>query len=97
MGGDPVQPTQPAMAVPIHARGITIAGSIGLAMFGFVKLQLQHKLFILSIFQVDFLLNFSQLRLRYSKGQLISNVLLMSLNRPITNKVFIRISALVSL
>ena len=38
MGGDPVQPAQPAMAVPIHARGITIAGSIGLAMFGFVKL-----------------------------------------------------------
>ena len=72
MGGDPVQPAQPAMAVPIHARGITIAVSIGLAMFGFVKLQLQHKLFILSIFQVDFLLNFSQLRLRYSKGQLIS-------------------------
>ncbi len=64
MGGDPVQPAQPAMAVPIHARGKTIAGSIGLAMFGFVKLQLQHELFILSIFQVDFLLNFSQLRLR---------------------------------
>ena len=69
MGGDPIQPAQPAipvqpaMAVPIHARGITIAGAVGLAMFGFVKLQLQHKLFILSIFQVDFLLNFSQLRL----------------------------------
>ena len=75
MGGDPIQPTQPTMAVPIHARGITIAGSIGLAMFGFVKLQLQHKLFILSIFQVDFLLNFSQLRLRYNKGQLISKCL----------------------